>query len=40
MHGDVGTIPDNDVALASASNAVILGFHTRVDSTASRKSHA
>ena len=28
----VGTITESDVALASASNAVILGFHTRVDS--------
>jgi translation initiation factor IF-2 len=28
----VGTITESDVALASASEAVILGFHTRVDS--------
>jgi translation initiation factor IF-2 len=34
IHSDVGTITENDVALASASNAVILGFHTRVDSSA------
>jgi translation initiation factor IF-2 len=32
IHSDVGTITDSDVSLASASEAVILGFHTRVDS--------
>jgi translation initiation factor IF-2 len=32
IHSAVGTITDSDVALSSASNAVILGFHTRVDS--------
>jgi len=32
IHSAVGTITDSDVALASASTAVILGFHTRVDS--------
>ena len=32
IHSDVGTITESDVALASASEAVILGFHTRVDS--------
>jgi len=37
LHSDVGTITENDVALASASKAVILGFHTRVDSTAAEK---
>ncbi len=37
MHSDVGAISENDVALASASDAVILGFHTRVDSTAAEK---
>ena len=37
IHSDVGTITENDVALASASTAVILGFHTRVDSTAADK---
>ncbi len=37
LHSDVGTITENDVALASASNAVILGFHTRLDSTAAEK---
>src|SRR5437667_92256 len=32
IHSAVGTITESDVALASASEAVILGFHTRVDS--------
>jgi translation initiation factor IF-2 len=32
IHSAVGTITESDVALASASNAVILGFHTRIDS--------
>lgn len=34
IHSAVGTISESDVMLASASNAVILGFHTRVDNTA------
>ena len=34
IHSEVGTITENDVALASASHAVILGFHTRVDASA------
>jgi translation initiation factor IF-2 len=37
MHSDVGAVSENDVALASASSAIILGFHTRVDSTAAEK---
>ncbi|MGD0208222.1 MAG: translation initiation factor IF-2 [Verrucomicrobiota bacterium] len=37
LHSDVGTINENDVALASASAAVILGFHARLDSTAAEK---
>ena len=37
IHSDVGTITENDVALASASHGIILGFHTRVDSTAAEK---
>jgi translation initiation factor IF-2 len=32
IHSAVGTITESDVALASASDAIILGFHTRVDS--------
>jgi translation initiation factor IF-2 len=31
IHSAVGTITESDVSLASASNAVILGFHTRID---------
>jgi translation initiation factor IF-2 len=34
IHSAVGTISESDVMLASASSAIILGFHTRVDSTA------
>jgi translation initiation factor IF-2 len=32
IHSAVGTITDSDVSLASASHAIILGFHTRIDS--------
>ena len=31
IHSAVGTITESDVLLASASDAVILGFHTRID---------
>jgi translation initiation factor IF-2 len=31
IHNAVGTITESDVLLASASTAVILGFHTRID---------
>jgi translation initiation factor IF-2 len=34
IHDAVGTITESDVMLASASKAIVLGFHTRVDSTA------
>jgi translation initiation factor IF-2 len=37
IHSAVGAVTENDVALASASQAVILGFHTRVDSTAAER---
>jgi translation initiation factor IF-2 len=37
IHSAVGAITENDVALASASEGIILGFHTRVDSTAAEK---
>ncbi|MCU0783791.1 MAG: translation initiation factor IF-2, partial [Verrucomicrobia bacterium] len=40
IHSAVGTITESDVALAAASKAVILGFHTRVDSgVADRAKH-
>ncbi len=32
IHSAVGTITESDVLLASASKAIILGFHTRIDS--------
>ncbi|MEO6035479.1 MAG: translation initiation factor IF-2 [Verrucomicrobiota bacterium] len=31
IHRAVGTITESDVSLASASDAIILGFHTRID---------
>lgn len=31
IHSAVGTITESDVLLASASTAIILGFHTRID---------
>jgi translation initiation factor IF-2 len=31
IHSAVGTITESDVLLASASDAIILGFHTRID---------
>jgi len=34
IHYAVGTVTESDVLLASASNAIILGFHTRVDHSA------
>jgi translation initiation factor IF-2 len=37
MHSAVGTITESDVSLAAASDAVILGFHTRIDSGVSDK---
>ncbi|MEY2410018.1 MAG: translation initiation factor [Verrucomicrobiota bacterium] len=33
IHSAVGTITESDVLLASASKCVILGFHTRIDSS-------
>jgi translation initiation factor IF-2 len=40
IHSAVGTITESDVALAAASRAIILGFHTRVDSgVADRAKH-
>ena len=34
IHNAVGAITESDVLLAASGNAVILGFHTRVDSSA------
>ncbi len=34
IHGGVGTINESDVSLASASNAIIIGFNVRPDATA------
>ena len=31
IHSDVGAITENDVMLASSANAIILGFHVRVN---------
>ncbi|HML22835.1 MAG TPA: translation initiation factor IF-2 [Aggregatilinea sp.] len=36
LHADVGEITENDVNLASASNAIILGFNAYADSAAQR----
>ncbi len=36
IHGGVGAISPNDVNLASASNAVLIGFNVRPDETAKR----
>ncbi len=37
LHSAVGTVTENDVALAAASNAVVLGFHTRIDASANER---
>jgi translation initiation factor IF-2 len=34
VHGGVGPISENDILLASASNAVVIGFNTKVESLA------
>ena len=34
IHGGVGAINESDVILASASNAIIIGFNVRPDATA------
>ena len=34
IHGGVGAINESDVTLASASNAIIIGFNVRPDATA------
>ena len=37
LHSAVGAVSSADVLLASSSNAVILGFHTRVDNSAAEQ---
>lgn len=39
IHGGVGAINDNDIKLAEASNAIIIGFNVRPDSDASNNAH-
>src|SRR5438045_3209460 len=38
IHFAVGTITESDVVLASASKAIVLGFHTRIDNGVSEAS--
>ncbi|HEX5450829.1 MAG TPA: translation initiation factor IF-2 [Candidatus Limnocylindrales bacterium] len=40
LHEGTGDISDNDVLLASASNAIIVGFNVRLDATARRAAEA
>ncbi|MDP8903767.1 MAG: translation initiation factor IF-2 [Chloroflexota bacterium] len=40
LHEGTGDITDNDVLLASASNAIVVGFNTRLDPTARRTAEA
>jgi translation initiation factor IF-2 len=40
LHEGTGDITDNDVLLASASNAIVVGFNTKLDATARRTAEA
>jgi translation initiation factor IF-2 len=40
LHEGTGDISDNDVLLASASDAIVVGFNTRLDPTARRTAEA
>jgi translation initiation factor IF-2 len=40
LHQGTGDVTDNDILLASASDAVVVGFNTRVDPTARRTAEA
>ncbi|NOZ50510.1 MAG: translation initiation factor IF-2 [Chloroflexi bacterium] len=40
LHQDVGAITESDVMLATASRALILGFHAKVDTVAQRQAEA
>jgi translation initiation factor IF-2 len=35
IHSGVGSVTESDILLAAASKAIVLGFHSRIDSTAS-----
>ncbi len=40
LHEGAGDITDNDILLASASNAIVVGFNTRITETARRAAEA
>jgi translation initiation factor IF-2 len=40
LHEGAGEISDNDILLASASNAIVVGFNTRISDTARRAAEA
>jgi len=40
LHEGAGDITDNDIMLASASNAIVVGFNTRITETARRAAEA
>ena len=40
IHGGVGAISESDIALASASNAIVIGFNVRPDATAKAMAEA
>jgi translation initiation factor IF-2 len=40
LHQGAGEISDNDILLASASNAIVVGFNTRISDTARRAAEA
>ena len=40
IHGGVGAISESDIALAAASNAIVIGFNVRPDTTAKAMAEA
>jgi translation initiation factor IF-2 len=40
IHGSVGTVNESDVMLASASNAIVLGFNVKADAKAASQAQA
>jgi len=40
IHGSVGTVNESDVMLASASNAIVLGFNVKADAKAAAQAQA